>query len=287
MILNPDKLKQRYSVNQERFDRYSKVLKFALGFVKYMETPVIGRLIKKLVLMDSPENHHTQGYTLNIDKRLHKDEANGNVTLPIELVRRLVKESEHRYKLMGCICRTGNSCKDYPIDFGCLFLGEGGQVCEKNGIAEAVSVEEALQHVEKAQEYGLIAQALYAEVEKYLWGIEEDRLENWIELCFCCPCCCLGFQLLKHAGPEVRDRIQSVGWKASVTEQCTSCGECVTACSFHSISLWNNKTVSIAENCLGCGVCASRCPENAIELKQVLPVKNRINEYFRGYTPKP
>ncbi len=42
-------------------------------------------------------------------------------------------------------------------------------------------------------------------------------------------------------------------------------------------------SVSVSDICLGCGICSFKCPENAIEMKMVSPLKDRLQEYYQGF----
>lgn len=49
-----------------------------------------------------------------------------------------------------------------------------------------------------------------------------------------------------------------------ITEECTSCGTCVSECPVEAISQGDSIYVINAEACTDCGICASVCPVEAI-----------------------
>ena len=51
-----------------------------------------------------------------------------------------------------------------------------------------------------------------------------------------------------------------------VTAKCESCGNCVEACQFSTLSLENGKLVLDGALCMGCGACISRCDKGAHSL---------------------
>ena len=42
----------------------------------------------------------------------------------------------------------------------------------------------------------------------------------------------------------------------------------------------DGKVVINQEICVGCGICKSRCPENVIQIKQTMPMRADLQEYF-------
>ena len=54
----------------------------------------------------------------------------------------------------------------------------------KNGLAKPVTKEEAKQHVYDARDAGLIGQALYVELEQMVWGFENQKMDEFMEICF-------------------------------------------------------------------------------------------------------
>ena len=43
--------------------------------------------------------------------------------------------------------------------------------------------------VDRAAELGLTCQSLWVEVEQLIWGFRNDKMDEFFEVCFCCPCC--------------------------------------------------------------------------------------------------
>ena len=50
-----------------------------------------------------------------------------------------------------------------------------------------------------------------------------------------------------------------------ISDDCTSCGACSSACPMEAISEGDAKYVIDAETCTDCGVCADECPVEAIK----------------------
>jgi ferredoxin len=49
-----------------------------------------------------------------------------------------------------------------------------------------------------------------------------------------------------------------------ITDACTACGACVSACPVEAISEGEDKYIIDPEACTDCGLCADECPFDAI-----------------------
>jgi ferredoxin len=279
-------LKKRYAINNKNWGIYAGIFQVVNKLAGMSRYPVIGAILKKILRFDRPDKNYTQGYVINLDQSLNANKQYQNVVLPITLVEKAIQESSYRSIMHKCICRDGGiKCEKFPLDFGCIFIGEGSRVTEKRGIARSASVDEALAHVKKGAQYGLVCQCIWVEAEEFVWGIDSDKLHNFLEICFCCPCCCVALKNYRKVGKDIQSRFRSVGWKAQVTKGCSACGACEKGCPKGAIRIHNNQ-VSVDQNCIGCGFCASGCPEKAIDIVQILPMKNNLQEYFFGFYPE-
>lgn len=245
----------------------------------YFGYPVIGPLLKRLADLEPEAN--TQGYTLNLSANL-ADKAQG-VVLPIDMMKQAVRQSEYRAIMNKCLCRSTYACKKYPHDHACLFIGGGARAVVKERMGREASVEEALAHIDKGAELGLIGQALWIEVERLLLGIKREKdVAHWLEMCFCCPCCCGTFKLSRATNQkDIKGRFRSIGWKADVDDElCVKCGICIKQCPIEVISLEYGYLEINQQACLGCGFCAMHCPREAIDLQLQEPLLGTVQEYF-------
>ena len=207
------------------------------------------------------------------------------VIVPLDVIRQSLKNVTFIGGMDTCLCRESNDCSDYPHDLGCLFLGEAGRVIVKHGLGRQLTYEEALERVDHAAREGLMAQAVWVEVEQLLWGIRNDQLDKFLEICFCCPCCCIAMRLARNATPKERHRFHPAGWTAVPDRtKCVGCKKCITAkngCPVEAISIGEDgKVVIDQEICVGCGICKSRCNFDAIKIKQTMPMRKDLHEYF-------
>jgi UDP-glucose 4-epimerase len=124
--------------------------------------------------------------------------------------------------------------------------------------------EEALEHVKKAIDDGLIPLIGRAMDEAVGAGIEDTG--KFMSACFCCPCCCVDIPIMKHATSELRFIRKIEELNVVVDEDaCVGCEDCIDAC------VWNGNEMiegiaHITDRCLGCGRCVEACPSDAISI---------------------
>jgi len=259
-----------------------RILPTAARLCKY---PVVGPLFKWTLMFSPYEERYTQGVTLpfNVTIPMHVDlsQKAEKVTVPIEMMKSAVRRSSYRLALNRCLCRDSHNCQNYSHEIACIFLGEAARRTEKHGIGRVVDADEACALIDRAAAAGLVGQALWVEVEQYVWAFENEQLENFLEICFCCPCCCTALNIAKNATLDVRRRFKTSGWLAEVNDQCALCGHCAPVCPQHAISYGATKAQVSAE-CFGCGICAKECSTNAIDIVLKQEQKNNVEEYFTG-----
>lgn len=255
------------------------LLRQLIKWSPYFRYPVIGPRLRKVV--DLEQDARTQGYTLNINADV-TDAAQG-VVLPIDMMKQVVRQSSYRAIMNKCLCRSAYSCTNFPHNHACIFIGDGARGIVKNGVGREATVEEALAHIDKGAELGLIGQALWIEVERVIMGLaREEGVAHWLEICFCCPCCCGTFKLMRASNlKDIKDRFHSIGWKAEVkNEICNSCRLCIKTCPVQAISLEEKRIIIDEQSCLGCGICATRCAQKAITFQLKTPLLETVQDYF-------
>ena len=72
--------------------------------------------------------------------------------------------------------------------------------------------------------------------------------------------------------------------KKKCCTKCSGCQQCVTGpngCPVEAISFGKDgKVVIDQELCVGCGICKSRCNRDVIKIKQTMPMRKDIHDYF-------
>lgn len=240
----------------------------------------IGPIYKRVMLFTPAARKHTYGVLLplNVDLASEADSA----PLPIDLIKECLRSASYIASMQTCVCRDSFKCTSHPHELCCLFLSKSGRRVVDHGIAYEMPLEDALRRVDEAATQGLVGQALWVEVEQFIWGLSNDDMDGFMEICFCCPCCCVGMAVCKNATRDVKGHFHSSGYTALVdTSTCIACGDCVPVCIGEAITL-GDAAISIDQSsCVGCGLCIAPCPTSAIRIEQTGPVFPSLREQFR------
>jgi ferredoxin len=198
-------------------------------------------------------------HLIQIDESI---EPPGEMVLPSQVVEHFIREASTHWIMDTCICRDGSQCKDYPIDLGCLFLGEAAEGIDRR-LGRPVTQEEALAHVRRCREAGLVHMIGRNKLDTVWLGVGPgDRL---LTICNCCPCCCL-WGMLPYLAPQIEAKVTRMpGVTVTVSTLCAGCGACLDVCFADAIQLVDGRAV-VGRACRGCGRCVEVCPQGAIEL---------------------
>jgi len=188
-----------------------------------------------------------------------------NTALPRQAIAELIKASSHHFIHNGCICRNQEGCVNYPRDLGCIFLGEAASRLHPS-IGHRASVEECLEHLEKASETGLTGMIGRIWFDATTLGLLSD-FRNFLVVCFCCDCCCLVRADMRKAGPGFKNAIRKLDTvHVTVTDACVGCGTCVQACFVGASEVKDGRVYIDPDVCKGCGRCSLVCPNQAIRI---------------------
>ncbi len=227
------------------------------------KVPIIGRIVDKLLfdgdyIIYLPKDNVIE---IKIGQQLERPIE---TALPSQIVHEFIEKANYHWIMNFCICRDAAKCKDYPIEYGCLFLGEA--VLDINPhLGKLVSKEDAHEYVRKCREAGLVHLIGRNKLDAMWLNVKPG--EKLLTICNCCPCCCL-WKILPDLNPEIGRKITKMkGVSVEVTEACVGCGTCTEedVCFVNAIHLKNNRAF-IGPDCRGCGRCVEVCPEEAIVL---------------------
>ena len=123
--------------------------------------------------------------------------------------------------------------------------------------------EEALEHLHKATEMGLISCLGRFKGDAIMLGVKDHA--HLMTICHCCPCCCISTSM-PYASKQARDALVRLeGVTVDVSDKCNGCGLCVEACIFKAIEVKNDVAI-VGEECKGCGRCVTACKRKAISI---------------------
>jgi ferredoxin len=187
-----------------------------------------------------------------------------NIVLPYPLLTSILGRASARFLMNECLCRRGENCQTYPHELGCLFLGEAAaEINPARG--RLVDTEEALAHVQRAMNLGLVPLIVHSTFDAWSLGIPYRRM---LGICFCCDCCCAVRQGLRLGPPVFRETVSRLpGLTLQVGEACTSCGACADVCYVHAVAIDNGRASIDLDLCKGCGRCVAVCPNGAITFR--------------------
>jgi len=187
-----------------------------------------------------------------------------DMILPSKAVERVIENASHRVIMNFCICRESMDCKDYPIELGCIFMGDAAKKIHPE-LGRAATVDEALEVAAKCREAGLVHSIGRSGIDP-IW-LSVGPPNKLFTICNCCPCCCIT-RTIPYSNPLMGQGFSRMpGVKVTVTDDCSGCGTCAEeACIFQAVSIEDEVAVIDQDECRGCGRCASSCPEDAIEV---------------------
>ncbi len=207
-------------------------------------------------------------------------QGSDGIALPEEIIDRLIDMSSYRVVIDFCACRKVYTCKHYPEEIGCLFMGDSARKISDK-ISHEVTKEEAKTHMRKAIAAGLVPIVGEAAADHQILRIPPEG--TLLTCCFCCECCCLS-RFFKRGPSEIIHGIMEPleGLSIEIAEEdCIGCGECVKKCFIEALEVQDGK-VKMNEYCTLCGRCAGVCPENAIKLKLDNP--NAVDDVIKRIT---
>lgn len=170
--------------------------------------------------------------------------------------RELVSGGEGPWAVMNCVCRqgrdlTGEPCRQTDERRTCLALKGVARHLLETGSAEALTREQALALLERAERDGMV--------------VQPENAQDPLFICFCCGCCCGVLRMAKEF-PRPADVIHS-NFRAEVEgEACIDCEACRTRCPMDALEARDGKTAVDHGRCIGCGACIGVCPSEALRL---------------------
>lgn len=240
---------------------------------------------KSLIFRKIVKNLFFEGDDIQVIPRNASVEINETInipeqkTAPVQVIKEIISRSRYIFRMDFCICRVSSDCKGYPSDLGCLFLGRGAaRISERVG--RLVSVREAVEHIERCQEAGLVHIIGRNRIDS-VW-LNTGPHDELLSICNCCECCCL-WKMAPMLSTDIASSITPMEGVSIVIEPegCIRCGVCTDTCFTGAIDL----SEGLRHNphiCLVCGRCAEKCPRGNIK---VLMSSDAISDAIKRVEP--
>ena len=186
--------------------------------------------------------------------------------MPYERAEEVVRKHT-TFAVSNCICRQefrilGKGC-DKPEE-SCLQFGLAAESVVQMGRGRAITREETLEILRRAEETGLV--------------LQPANSKNPLFICTCCGCCCGVLRLLKR-DPKPASLVSSPFVASLDTSTCKGCGICTKRCQMEAIHVENKKAIFNSDRCIGCGLCIDTCRTKSLTLL-------RKPEAQQSYVPK-
>jgi len=190
-----------------------------------------------------------------------------SIVLPSQVIEHFIQKSKYIYIMNKCMCRDANNCSNYPSTLGCIFLGKGVLKIPE-GMGKLVKYDEALEHLRKCREAGLVHLIGRDKIDAVWLGT--GAKENLLSICSCCECCCL-WKMVPNLNSSINATINRMpGVTVTIDiKKCRGCATCVKkkVCYVQAIFIQDGKARINDGLCKGCGRCVQSCPDKAIVLK--------------------
>ena len=245
---------------------------------RWSNVPILKKIIDPF--FRRPDNDITS-IPINVDVK-----GPDNVTMPRQIIKRLLADIDEKFLFDECTCRVHNNVDWPPRDIGCMALGPGVRTIHPSH-GRMITTEEALRHVDRAADAGLVANVAHSWIDPASFKYNFDDV---MFICYCDDKNCLYRTYMKNRGPSLDGAYQRLpGISVSVDKsKCKGCGVCIDQCFLANITLVNGKS-EIGPKCAGCGRCVDRCSNKAITMtiKNEDELYSELVQWIRGLSKVP
>lgn len=186
---------------------------------------------------------------------------------PYDDVREIIKAAS-LIATVPCSCRRQSGKKGVIIE-SCLQFGRSAEYAIVRGSGRKLSVDEAMEVIDKTEEDG----------EIHTWP--NARILNYGVMCNCVTDSCVLFLPLMKHGVPVGKRVAKSRFEAVADQElCDGCQECIDRCQFEAIEMVRPegsrkyKAQVYPEKCWGCGLCVIKCEPRALSMRLVRPLEH-------------
>jgi len=229
--------------------------------------PFFRDMILKASMEEKEDKRENYGHYVPVNYSLGKYE---NVVVPYKVFEYFINKASN-IVLRTCPCREHWECKNYPIEIGCIFMGDDTKRMVLSDDQGRVATKgEALEHVRKAIDAGLIP-LIGRNVAEAENGHGVKDTGHFLGGCFCCECCCIGIKTREYGFSDSMSG-DSYGGMEGIkikvdSEKCVGCGKCIEACAYKARKIIDGKAKVNPIMCVGCGRCVNACQHGATSIE--------------------
>lgn len=208
--------------------------------------------------------------------------------LPVAVIEELIRRSPHRIISKTCTCRDAHNCTQHSKEIGCIHIG-AATAEESDELCTHATVEEAIAHLHKAVDDGLMPFIGHVFYDHLYWDVNFEK--PFLTICFCCECCCTNFNSYR-TGMLLNEEAQGIFKKLDGlhvhidANKCIGCGTCVEKCFNHALKIGEDGiSVWDEARCKGCSSCAIHCPQKAISIT-IDDVQKAVDDLLKRLDPQ-
>jgi NAD-dependent dihydropyrimidine dehydrogenase PreA subunit len=237
-----------------------KPFPYRFALAELTKLPILGSFVDYSLFHDDDILYLPHDRIIEIHEAVDPSQ---DMLLPSQVVEHFVEEANYHWIMDSCLCREADRCEHYPVDLGCLFLGQATLGINPK-LGRHVTKGEALEHLRRCREAGLVHMVGRNKLDTLWLGVGPGN--KLLTICNCCPCCCL-WRVIPNVAPEISAKVNRMpGVSVTVGDGCVACGTCTEGVCFVDAIHLSNRHAVITEDCRGCGRCVIVCPEQVIEL---------------------
>lgn len=229
---------------------------------KFTNYPLFRKIIDKMLFDNTDLTILSKDNIVEItlNKKIDPIES---IVVPSKVVEYFIDKSSYHFIMDFCLCREAMQCSKYPINLGCLFMGDAAKKIPEE-LGKPVTKKEALEHVKKCRKAGLVHLIGRDKIDETWLGVGSKI--PLLTVCNCCNCCCL-WKMLSHLDDKISSKVKSMpGVKIKNNDNCKGCGVCTKGICFVDNIKLKDGFAEIGKKCFACGRCVEICPNNAIDL---------------------
>jgi len=119
---------------------------------RWTRQPLIGRIIDQLLFEGDDIMYLPRDRAIAVNQSLSPRD---DLAVPSQVLEHFIEQAHVHWRMDFCICRDASGCQTYPVDLGCLFMGEAARDINPK-FGRRVTKAAALAHARRCREAGLV-----------------------------------------------------------------------------------------------------------------------------------